>query len=79
MKSRDDFMKLEKIAPLDKEGVKFVQFLSDVTGEESIALPMNRACFYDLYTLFEEKDFKIYNTVDKEYWIVEVKKCQKKK
>ena len=75
------FMKMEKIEPLNIPGIKFVESVSEIDGKESIAIPVNKAQFYEIYDVFEDKveNFKIYNTKDQHYWICEVEECQKKK
>ena len=68
------FMNLEKVQPVDIPGFKFVQSMGQVDGTENVVIPVHKSSFYELVETFEKKfeDFKVFNSMDKQYWQVEV-------
>jgi len=69
----DRFAKLEKVEVPNREGFTSVKNVSEVTNE-SIIIPINSTCYYELFDLFEEKvkEFRIFNDKEKKFWLVEV-------
>jgi predicted nucleic-acid-binding Zn-ribbon protein len=65
------FAKLEKITrPAGYEKCKLVQNITEVTGKDNIIIPCTRCGFYDIYDIYAKEDVKIFQTDDRNYWVV---------